>query len=320
MASVESSVSSPMASDPPMTNNSGKSILTVEERAAVQAVAYSDIFDYPLTAAELRRYLCGTSIAQADFECLLRHGRLVHAHLSEIDGYYTLPGREGVVATRQRRESDAARLWPRALHYGRLIASLPFVRMVAVTGELAVNNVQPGSDIDYFIVTEPGRVWMARALAIGVVHYAARHGDIVCPNYLVSERALTLTDRNLYTAHELAQMVPISGFATYRRLRALNRWADELLPNAAGPPTVAYAAIHGGRGRDAAESALRTRAGAWLERWEMERKIRKLTREHGPQAEMSFTDEWCKGHVGGHEGRILARFDERWQVVERQMP
>lgn len=303
-----------------MTINRGKSILRIEERAAVQAVAYSDIFDYPLTAADLHRYLSGAPIAPADFECLLRHGPLVPEHLSEFDGFYTLPGREAIIATRRQRESEAARLWPRALHYGRLLASLPFVRMVAVTGELAVNNVQPGSDIDYFIVTEPGRVWLARASAIGVVHYAARRGDIVCPNYLVSERALALADRNLYTAHELAQMVPISGFETYRRLRVQNSWAEEILPNAGGPPTVAYAAVRGGRGRDAAETALRTRAGARLERWEMERKIRKLTREHGPQAEASFTSEWCKGHVGGHEGRILARFDERRLAVERRMP
>jgi hypothetical protein len=303
-----------------MTTNRGKSIPGIEERAAVQAVAYSDIFDYPLTAAELRRYLSGTPIAQADFECLLRHGPLVPEHLSEIDGYYTLPGRESIVETRRQREANAARLWPRALHYGRLIAGLPFVRMVAVTGELAVNNVQPGSDIDYFIVTEPGRVWLARAMAIGVVHYAAKRGDIVCPNYLVSELALALDDRNLYTAHELAQMVPISGFVTYRRLRELNGWVADFLPNAAGPPAVGYAAVRAERSRAAGERALRTRAGARLERWEMERKIRKLTREHGVQAEASFTAQWCKGHVGGHESRILARFDERRLAVERQMP
>jgi hypothetical protein len=71
--------------------------------------------------------------------------------------------------------------------------------------------------------------------------------------------------------------------------------------------------------RNIAETALRTPAGARVERWEMERKIRKLTRENGFQAEASFTSDWCKGHVGGHEGRILARFDERWQAVERLM-
>lgn len=303
-----------------MTNNHRKSILSIEERAAVQAVAYSDIFEYPLTAAEIHRYLPGVEFTRAELERLLRPGGLVPQHLSEQHGYYTLPGREATVETRLRRECDAARLWPRALHYGRLIASLPFVRMVAVTGELAVNNVQPGSDIDYFIVTEPGRLWMTRLLTIGVVRYAAPRGDVVCPNYLVSEQALVLDDRNLYTAHEIAQMVPVTGFATYRRLRELNGWVEEFLPNAGGPPTVAGSCPHGKPARRAAEAALRTRTGAWLERWEMERKVRKLTGEHGFQAEASFTSDWCKGHVGGHEGRILERFDERWQAVERLMP
>lgn len=289
------------------------------EQAIVQAVTYSDIFDYPLTAEEIHRYLMGIAIDRDTFNATLQQSPLVRQHLSQRDGYYTLSGRESIVAIRREREQAAARVWPRALSYGRIIASLPFVRMVAITGELAMDNIGPHSDIDYFIVTEPGRLWICRLMTIAVVRYAAPRGDIVCPNYLLSERALELHDRNLYTAHEVAQMVPIYGLETYQRLREANAWVSEFLPNAGSSPRDAEALPHGNAARRLAESTLRTSAGARLESWEMNRKVRKLTRDGVPHPEVSFSPDWCKGHVDGHGERILDLFADRWSAVEGRM-
>jgi hypothetical protein len=203
------------------------------ERAILLAVAYADIFDYPLTIAELHRYLIGAAATPAAIHAALNHDHAPYPLVSS-DGYVVLRGREAIVATRRRRARVAARLWPQALRYGQVIAGLPFVRMVAVTGALAMDNVDPGADIDFLIVTEPGRLWLCRALVVGLVRLAARRGDRLCPNYFLSERALALDEQTLYTAHELTQMVPIAGLATYYHMRRVNAWADAFLPNAAG--------------------------------------------------------------------------------------
>ena len=49
-----------------------------------------------------------------------------------------------------------------------------------------------------------------------------------------------------------------------------------------------------------------------------DRKSRKFTRTAHEHAEVSFSPDWCKGHVDGHGERILATFERRWQEVEGQ--
>ncbi|HRF97333.1 MAG TPA: hypothetical protein PLZ51_19125, partial [Aggregatilineales bacterium] len=71
-------------------------------------------------------------------------------------------------------------------------------------------------DIDLLIITAPKRLWLCRLLVIGIVKRGIkRDGITLCPNYFVTTNAMTITDRNPFTARELAQMVPLVGFDLY---------------------------------------------------------------------------------------------------------
>jgi hypothetical protein len=293
------------------------------ETAILHTVAYVDVFDYPLTVAELHRYLVAIPAGVARVRDLLTNGRLVPNRLVRCGDFYTLPGRQEIVALRQQRLDYARRLWPWAAYYGRLLASLPFVRLIAVTGSLAVDNAQADADIDYLIVTENGRLWLCRALVIIIIRLAARRGISLCPNYFLAERALLFQQRNLYNAHELVQMVPLAGVDTYRHLRRLNSWTGDYLPNANGfPPGMAdrlspAVALQAWPGR-LAETLLRSRLGGRLEQWEMERKIRKFGRQlQAARAggrhdgdEAAFAADWCKGHFDSHGWRVMEAFEK----------
>jgi hypothetical protein len=299
------------------------------ETAILHTVAYVDIFDYPLTLAELHRYLVALPIAETRLQAVLTDGRLVPRRLVRCGEFYTLPGREDIVALRRQRMAYARRLWPWAVYYGHRLASLPFVRMIAVTGSLAVDNVQPGADIDYLIVTENGRLWLCRALVIIMVRLAARRGITLCPNYFLAERALIFQQRNLYNAHELVQMVPLAGIDTYRRLRRLNSWTSRYLPNAGGFPPLKVdrlplaGSLQDWRGR-LGETLFRTRLGGRLEQWEMERKISRLGRQlqaartggRPDGNEAAFAADWCKGHFENHGRRVLEAFDQSCRDLE----
>lgn len=284
--------------------------LSILSNAILHTAAYADVFDYPLTSAEIHRYLIGIRAPYETVARFLREG----TQLSRVGDFYSLPNREMLVETRQRRERIAEQLWPKAVEYGRLIARLPFVRMVAVTGALAVNNSEEGDDIDYLIVVEPGRLWSCRVLVMVVRRLAALKGVTLCPNYLVSLRTLAFSDRSLYTAHEIIQMVPLAGLEVYERMRLQNAWVGHFLPNAHSaplPPFTISRRIYRNLGRPALEAVLSTKPFSALERWEMDRKIRRLSREQAVSPESDFSADWCKGHAHRHQARTQAALDER---------
>jgi hypothetical protein len=269
------------------------------ERAILYTLAYADVFDFPLTPDEIHYYLAGVPA------CLERVNEALGASSlwACVDGYYLLPGREAILGMRRRRAEAALRLWPQAMRYGRLIASLPFVRMVAVTGSLAVNNAEDGTDIDFLMVTAPGHLWTCRALALVVSRFARLARANLCPNYLLTETNLELTDRTLYVARELVQMIPLSGWDVYARMRELNSWTNEFLPNATSLPESPREADRlrvPTRLQRMLESLLKTGAARRFENWEMRRKIERFSREQAGSPEAVFSREVCKGHADRH--------------------
>jgi hypothetical protein len=278
-------------------------------RKAIQwTVAYGSIFDYPLTRDEVYRFVMAPGGTREEVDAAI-DDELGRGNGLESDGRFLYPsGRFSLVSTRLRRAVCARQAWVHARRYARLIWMLPYVRMVAITGSLAMDNVDDGDDIDLMIVTEPGRLWMTRAMILVIVRFARVRGHVLCPNYILSSRALTLQQRDSYAAHELAQMHPIHGGHIAKRLWTENLWCRDFLPNAQS------------RGNDGtgdelpwilttmkalAEMVLRLPPGTWIERWEQNRKIAKLRRGAPSDArETHYTADVCKGHVDGHGDKV----------------
>ena len=282
-------------------------------RSIFYTLAYADVFDYPLTAGEVCRYLTSTRASAEEVTRVLADDTL----FTRVGDYFVLRGREHIVERRKHRTEIATGLWRKAVRYGRIIASLPFVRMVAVTGSLAMNNTEEGKDIDFMIVTAPDRLWTCRALSLLIARLARLEGIRLCPNYLVTTNALELEDRSLYVAHELAQMIPLSGMAIYHEMRTANRWVDDYLPNAAGAPELLQgikAIQTGTKIQRALEYVFRLPFANWFESWEMNRKVARLTREQSSSIESYFSADVCKGHIDRHGENVVTALAVRLQI------
>lgn len=281
--------------------------------AILDTLRYADVFDYALSRDETHRYLIGVAATPDQVEHALNDPARLDGAVARVDDFLTLPGRESSVASRLHWRAQAEPLWTRARFYAHIIAHFPFVRMVAVSGGLAMDNARD-DDVDLLIVTAPTRLWLVRGLAVALVRLARLRGDKLCPNFLLTENSLALTTRDLYNAHELAQMVPLYDTAVYCEMLHANAWAREFLPNAFDliVPNKSKLSRMGTLIKNLSESALRGRAGDWIEQWEMNRKIKKLSAQIPPQVDsVQFSADVCRGFFSGHGKRILREFQAR---------
>ena len=288
------------------------------ERSILETLAYSDIFDYPLRLDELHRYLSVRAGAGQLPQALDRLNGLVGGK----EGFYFLAGREGIVEIRKQREARSKTLMGQALAYGRALGSLPFIRMVALTGSLAVMNSYGDSDFDYMLVAARGRVWTARAFALFLNRFARLFGHTLCPNLIVSENALAWSVHDLYSARELCQMIPIAGFDIYQRLVQANEWVKDFLPNATTmePGGLPKFQKQVSGFQNFLELLLNSTFGDGFERWEMDRKIARFSKQEGFGEETIFTAEVCQGNFHHHRKQAQEMFETRLLGIESPLP
>ncbi len=281
-------------------------------RSILYTVAYSDIFDYPLTAREIHRYLAGVRASLEEVVRAMGEEGIV----TRTGDYFTLPGREEIVSIRMQREAHSRELMPRAIQYGRILGTLPYVRMVALTGSLAVMNILGNHDFDYMLVTQPGRLWTARAFAVTFGRIMRPFGHRICVNLLLSENALAWHQHDLYSAREICQMIPIMGMDVYRRLRANNAWTESILPNSSlsMPDLVQVSAPSG---TNAIQRLIEiSLGGERLEQWAMNFQLQRIAHKWGTGDETSFSADVCQSNFHNHRKWTQEVFEKKLMGIK----
>lgn len=287
------------------------------EAAILRTVLYADVFRFPLTTAEIHHFLIWHEPIEKDaIVKWLTNSPLLHQKLAREGEYVVLRGREDLIPLRVARDAASRELWPLALRYGRWLSRLPFVRMVALTGALAMRNpTDAHDDLDYLLVTAPRRVWLARAFSIILVRLARLQSIEICPNYVLAESNLTQERQDIFIAHEVSQMVPLYGHGLYCRLREGNPWVSDYLPNAS---SIFHAGDDRpfGRGwmimKSLLEAILGGAIGDRLENWEYHRKLRRFAGQmQTPHSSARLDPNQVKGHFNDHGHFVLQQYAER---------
>jgi hypothetical protein len=112
----------------------------------------------------------------------------------------------------------------------KLIARMPFVRMVALSGSLAHLNASRGADLDLFVITKSNRAWSVVVTLIAVARLVGWRRQL-CVNYVVTERQLTVEPQDLFTANQIIHLRPLVGDSVYRKFLAANAFVPDFYPN-----------------------------------------------------------------------------------------
>lgn len=201
-------------------------------------IAYSDIFDYPLTLHEVWTWAIGKPVSLQVVRRSLT--KLAGRDISDVTLCF-LPGRSGLVSLRNQRAKQTNQKYGKVIHLVKWYRLIPTVDLVGITGGVAMGNADKGDDIDVFFIAKKGTIWISRILVIFMTDLFSqrRHSgelrlkDRICLNMFLSESKLSLDDRQLYTAHEILQMRPLWYRGdTYDRFLQANAWVRDFLPNA----------------------------------------------------------------------------------------
>lgn len=188
------------------------------KEAVLATLAYFDLFEYPLTQAELNRYLFKLEPDAHHIDVMLKESRKIRRRGS----YYQLAESSDRVATRHERELIAKRFWRRVEKHRWVFQLIPFVRLVAVCNTLALGNPKEESDIDVVVVTQPNRLFTARLLLtillhlLGVRRHRSKVAGRFCLSFFVAEGHLIADSiakkpYDIYLAYWLQTLQPIAG-------------------------------------------------------------------------------------------------------------
>lgn len=295
------------------------------QQSIMRTLLYFDLFRYPLKPDEIFKFLGTNGIATTDLveplNDLVRKGHVFHH-----SGFYCIREGEDLVLRRNAGNLTAQRMMGLADRRGNFIGGFPFVRGVMASGSFSKGYMDKDSDLDFFIITAPGRLWIARMLiALYKRVFLFNSHKYFCCNYFIASDHLEIEEKNLFTATELATLIPLCGASSYERLMRENQWVKEFFPNFQPSGTQHVPGAETTIFKSLFERLLRGGFGDRLSRrcqqLTLKRWIRLYSRQY-PVVDFSVafksTSSVSKNHPNHFQRRVLERYDEKLREFSKK--
>jgi hypothetical protein len=268
------------------------------EQSITKVLAYFNIFNYPLTIDEIVSFLDQPLPVDALTTAL---EQLVHAkRVFKLGNFYALQNNTALRDRRIEGNNKATAMMARAYKIGAFLYRFPYVRGIGISGSLSKNFADENTDIDFFIITQANRLWVARTLMhlFKKLTFLTGHQHLYCMNYYIDEQALCIDEQNIFTATEIATLLPVCGNGAMHNFFALNNWTAAYFPNQPTTKQV-HTTVTTGWFKKAIERILNNRLGTLLDDYCMRVTTRRWLKKE-QQHRLNAQGHRMAMHTGKH--------------------
>jgi len=190
----------------------------------LKTILYFSIFRYPLKLEEIHSYTNYGNISETEKE--LQH-LIQEKILRKVDDFYVYGSDLDSVIKRLRGNMHAQKAMKIARRKAGFIAKFPFVEAVGISGSLSKGYYDHESDIDFFVITKPNKLWICRTLLMLYKKiFLLNSRKYFCVNYFISTETLEIEEQNRFTATELKTLIPMQGQSVFEEFYQKNVWVN----------------------------------------------------------------------------------------------
>jgi hypothetical protein len=210
------------------------------ERSIRQTLGYLRLVRLAVTPEELYRYLWQPPVGLSYTDFLSVRAQM---GLQSWRGCVVETVQDREIVEERRRSVVPTELMLRQAHRAvRFVAWVPFLEAVFVCNSVGSETARPESDIDWLVITRPGRIWLVRALLnivlrlAGLRTYGNHEAGRICLSFFIDHDHLDLAPlralpEDIHFAYWLHQMVPVYGSVSwYPRFVEANSWTKQYVP------------------------------------------------------------------------------------------
>ncbi|MEO5776419.1 MAG: nucleotidyltransferase domain-containing protein [Flavobacterium sp.] len=191
----------------------------------LKTILYFSIFRYPLKIEEIHSYTNYLNISETEKE--LQH-LIDEKILIKVDEFYVYGSDLDSVIKRLRGNLHAKKALVKAYQKSKLIAKFPYVEAVGISGSLSKEYYDNESDIDFFVITKPNKLWICRTLLMLYKKiFLLNSRKYFCVNYFISSNQMEIAEKNRFTATELKTLIPMHGKAVFEQFYQSNKWVND---------------------------------------------------------------------------------------------
>jgi len=293
-------------------------ILLKTQKNIIATLAYFDMFDYPLTYQEIFLFIQN----KLDFETLKTtlQALVNSGMIFQFEEFYSLKNDPLIASRRRMGNQKAAGLIAKAHTIGRFLIQFPYVRGIAVSGSLSKNFADDHSDIDFFIITKQNRLWIARTCmhCFKKLTFLVKKQHYYCMNYYIDEQELEIVEKNIYTAIELATLIPLEGNKAFAGLYEANLWVKAFLPHHFNQMELSRP-LRKNKLKNIGEKLFNNAFGNWMEnilmkmtakRWNQKTLMKKLN-ARGMVMSMAASKHFAKPNPKNFQFKLIEKYQNK---------